>query len=340
MIEIQYHPANKRSPVRKIVLGRRGLAMAVVAGSLLLAFFLASLASLPSVVRRAYRTAHLEMARQERAVQSQKLREHVDRMAALEKVVDQRRIRIEKLIAVYGLRGSAPGQGGLATPPGATGDALVDARRQEAFLRSAVTRLDGQLAVLARFEKENDEMIRHTPAILPIPADQFVVTHTFGWRISPFTKRQDFHAGLDLAAPAGTPIVATADGTVTFAGRYPMRRSTFWWRFGNVVAIDHAGRFVTVYAYCDDVNVRRGQTVRQGEVIGTVGSSGWSTNAHLYYEVRTDLESAGQFRPVDPQIYILNYQWGDAESILDREPVAETDVFEPMPREFLASRRR
>ncbi|MCA1731992.1 MAG: M23 family metallopeptidase [Acidobacteria bacterium] len=334
MIEIQFHSRNVRRGVRHLLLGRGAFIAALVAGVLLLTFLLTSMAAAPTVIRRAYRTSSLREARQERALQASRLRENASQMAGLEKLLDAQRVDVEKLITVYGLEAAAPGQGSAAEPPRtASGDDLGNARRQEAFLNAALVRLERQLDVLSRFETENQEMIRETPAILPIPAEQFVVTHPFGWRISPFTRDRDFHAGIDLAAPTGTPIGAAANGVVTFAGRYPLRGSIFWWRFGNLVAIRHAAGFVTIYAHCDTIDVRAGDRVRQGDVIATVGNSGWSSNSHLHYEVRTS--RGGSYRPVDPQIYILNYRWNNEAQLLNRtrEP-RRKESFEPMPARF------
>ncbi len=333
MIEIQFHSANLRRGVRHLVLGRRAFAALLVAGTILLGFMLTSMAAAPSVIRRAYRTNSLRDMRQENAIQGSRLRENASQLAGLEKLLDEQRMHVEKLLAVYGLEGSTPGQGSAPEPArGASPDALAAVARQEAFLRSSLLRLDRQLDVLSRFEKE--EMIRQTPAILPIPADQFVVTDAFGWRRSPFTRNLDFHAGLDLAAPVGTPIAAAADGVVTFAGRYPIRGSIFWWRMGNLVAIRHANQFVTIYGHCDSVSVRAGQTVRQGDAIATVGESGWSPNAHLHYEVRAS-RGGGGFRPVDPQIYILNYRWNNEAAALDRARESKRpESWEPIPGTF------
>jgi murein DD-endopeptidase MepM/ murein hydrolase activator NlpD len=341
MIEIQFHSANLRRGVRHILLGRGAFIATLAGATLFLAFVLTSMAAAPSVIRRAYRTNSLREMRQERAIQASRLREHASQLAGLEKLLDERRLAVEKLIAVYGLERSAPGHGSAPEPaPPGDADALTMARRQEQFLRTSLTRLDRQLDLLARFEKENEAMIRQTPAILPIPADHFVVTHPFGWRTSPFTKAKDFHAGLDLAAPLGTPVSAAADGVVTFAGRYPMRGSIFWWRFGQIVVVSHSGRFVTIYGHCDQVNVRAGQRVRQGEVIATVGNSGWSSNSHLHYEVRAT-QNGSAFRPVDPQIYILNYRWNNEELVLNKKRKgAKGEAWEPMPASFAGGARR
>jgi murein DD-endopeptidase MepM/ murein hydrolase activator NlpD len=189
-----------------------------------------------------------------------------------------------------------------------------------------MTRLEQQLDLLARYEAANASIVRHTPSILPVPSDQFVLTSPFGMRTSPFTRQADFHKGLDLSAPTGTPIFAAADGVVSFAGRYPLRESVAWWRFGN--------------GHCDTIKVRRGQQVRQGETIATVGSTGWSTNSHLHYEVRSDLQQPGNYVAIDPRIYILNYQWNNEASLLMRSRTSkEYRNFDPLPSAFIGRRR-
>jgi murein DD-endopeptidase MepM/ murein hydrolase activator NlpD len=122
----------------------------------------------------------------------------------------------------------------------------------------------------------------HRPARGPL-------TSGFGYRTHPITGVRRLHAGVDIGAPTGTPIVAAADGRVTFAG----------WRggYGKTVLIDH-GNLVTLYAHQSAVGVRAGQTVRRGETIGRVGSTGQSTGPHLHFEVRVN------GRPRDPLPYL------------------------------------
>ena len=200
-----------------------------------------------------------------------------------------------------------------------------------------MARLQQQLELLSQYELANAALVRHTPSILPLPADQFVLTSPFGTRVSPFTRSGEFHKGLDLSAPVGTPIYAPADGVVSFAGRYPLRESANWWRFGNVVVLNHSDRFITIYGHLDSINVKRGQEVKQGQVIATVGNSGWSTNSHLHYEVRSDLERPGVYVPIDPRIYILNYQWSNEAKLLMRSRASKdyTD-FDPLPPAFVS----
>lgn len=337
MIEIQIHPSDIRRRVRYFFFDRRRVVFGIVALSILLAGLIGSMAAAPTVIRRVYKTNFLSDQREEREIQHERLRENVMQMSSLERSLEEQRIRIEKLITVYGLDRTL-GQGGFSTPnPGKAADEpLDDARRREASLVIAMERLQQQLDLLTRYEAANAEIVRHTPSILPVPSDQFVLTSPFGNRVSPFTRAADFHKGLDLSAPTGTPIYAAADGVVTFAGRYPISQSVAWWRFGNVVTIKHAERFITIYAHCDTVTVRAGQTVKQGDVIATVGSTGWSTNSHLHYEVRSDLEQPGTYAPVDPRIYILDHQWSNEAVLLMRaRTTRDYRNFDPLPSAFV-----
>ena len=114
----------------------------------------------------------------------------------------------------------------------------------------------------------------------PLP-DAYPITSSFGGRTDPITGESDFHGGTDIAAPAGTPILAAADGTVTIAN------GTDSWGggYGYYIKIHHDATYDTLYAHCSAICVTAGQTVRQGEVIGYVGSTGNSTGNHLHFEV-------------------------------------------------------
>jgi murein DD-endopeptidase MepM/ murein hydrolase activator NlpD len=103
----------------------------------------------------------------------------------------------------------------------------------------------------------------------------------FGYRSDPFNHRSAMHPGLDLAGPIGTPIYATADGTVARAG----------WNsggYGNLVEIDHGRGISTRYGHMSAILVREGDRITRGQQIGRMGSTGRSTGSHLHYEVRID----------------------------------------------------
>lgn len=338
MIEIQIHPSDIRRRVRYFFFDRRRVVLGIVLLSIVLVGLIGSMAAAPTVIRRVYKTNFLHEQREERAIQHERLQENVVQMSSLERGLDEQRIRVEKLITVYGLERTL-GQGGFSTPNRKTNpdeQPLQDAHRREVSLMTAMKRLELQLDLLARYEAANAEIVRHTPSVLPVPADQFVLTSPFGNRVSPFTRTADFHKGLDLSAPIGTPIYAAADGVVTYAGRYPISQSVNWWRFGNVVTLNHANRFITIYAHCDSVKVRAGDKVTQGQIIATVGNTGWSTNAHLHYEVRSDIEQPGKYEPIDPRIYILNYQWSNEAVLLMRARTSKDyRNFDPLPSAFV-----
>ena len=344
MIEIQIVPSDIRRNVRYVFFDRRRVVVAILALSVILAGVIGSMAAAPTVIRRVYKDNYLRSMRNERDIQRQRLRENVVQMTSLENSLEDHRVRVEKLITVYGLDRNL-GAGGFSLPlhdkndPGDT--QLDDAFHREQALKHSMQHLQQQLELLGQYEAANAEIVRHTPSILPVPSDQFVLTSPFGSRINPFTRAADFHKGLDLSAPTGTPIYATADGVVSFAGRVPLRQSVNWWRFGNVVVVNHSDRFITIYGHCDTTKVRAGQTVKQGQVVATVGSTGWSTNSHLHYEVRTDLEAPGTYVPIDPRIYILNYQWNNEAILLMRSRTSKDyKDLDPLPSAFFGRKRR
>ncbi|HUP46181.1 MAG TPA: M23 family metallopeptidase [Thermoanaerobaculia bacterium] len=340
MIEIQIHPSDIRRKVRYFFFDRRRVVIGIVALSAILGGLIGSMAAAPTVIRRVYKNNYLSSMHQEREIQRERLRENVVQMSSLDRSLEEQRIRVEKLLTVYGLDRSL-GQGGESTPDaGSAALFLGDARWREMSLKYAMQRLQEQLDLLAEYERANRDLVRHTPSILPVPSDQFVLTSPFGNRISPFTRAADFHKGLDLSAPRGTPIYAAADGVVTFSGRYPLKQSVNWWRMGNVVVINHADRFITIYAHCDTTVAKRGERVRQGQTVATVGSTGWSTNAHLHYEVRSDIEKPGTFVPIDPRIYILNYQWNNEASLLIQARASKDyKDYDPLPSAFVGRKR-
>ena len=137
---------------------------------------------------------------------------------------------------------------------------------REQSLRELQTHLDKKTAVLAA-----------TPTILPTKG---LVTAGFGYRKSPFTGKREFHEGMDIAALPGTPVVATADGIVRFAGPAAS--------YGNVVFIDHGHGFATAYGHNSTIRVHARQRVRRGETIAYVGNTGRTTGPHVHYEVHLD----------------------------------------------------
>lgn len=126
--------------------------------------------------------------------------------------------------------------------------------------------------------KNNDEMLKCIPAIQPVSNKNLKQTASgYGYRIDPIYKTTKFHSGMDFSANIGTPVYATGDGRVVKVG----------WEsgYGKLIKIDHGFGYMTWYAHLNDYNVRVGQKVVRGEVIGKVGNTGKSTGPHLHYEV-------------------------------------------------------
>ena len=119
----------------------------------------------------------------------------------------------------------------------------------------------------------------HIPAIQPVPEKYLrTMASGYGARRDPVYGTMKFHEGMDFSAPTGTPVYATADGTVT--------TSSWQSAYGNMVEISHGYNYTTRYAHLSKLIARQGQQVKRGDLIGLVGNTGKSTGSHLHYEVR------------------------------------------------------
>lgn len=127
--------------------------------------------------------------------------------------------------------------------------------------------------------------VHGTISTYPLPGYR-EISDSYGWRIHPITKKKSLHTGTDIPAPSGTQVHAAGAGVVIMAGWYGA--------YGNAVIIDHGGGYTTLYGHNSRLGVSVGDTVKAGETIAYVGSTGWSTGAHLHFEVRVNGE------PTDP----------------------------------------
>ena len=142
--------------------------------------------------------------------------------------------------------------------------------------------------------KNKEKLLSSIPSIQPVSNKNLNrIGSGFGSRIDPVYKDRRFHKGLDFTAPLGTPIYATADGTVREAGFSADG-------FGNKVVINHGYGYETLYGHMYRVKARAGEKVKRGEVIGYIGSTGKSTGPHCHYEVHRN------GIPVDPIYYFYN----------------------------------
>ncbi|MBM3387763.1 MAG: M23 family metallopeptidase [Betaproteobacteria bacterium] len=117
-------------------------------------------------------------------------------------------------------------------------------------------------------------------AYLAAPVAYSRKTSGMGTRLHPIFQKQQIHRGIDYAAPSGTPAYSVGDGVIEFAGVQG--------GYGNVVIVRHGGGHSTLYAHLSRIHVRKGQSVSQGQAIGAVGSTGWSTGPHLHFEFRVN----------------------------------------------------
>jgi murein DD-endopeptidase MepM/ murein hydrolase activator NlpD len=151
---------------------------------------------------------------------------------------------------------------------------------------------------LISLAKEKENMLRCIPAILPISNKDLTRTASgYGLRIHPYYKITKFHYGMDFTAPSGTDVYATGDGVV--ADVVSSKRG-----LGNNIVLDHSFGYMTIYAHLEKFNVKVGQHVKRGDVIGFVGSTGMSLAPHLHYEVKINGSN------VDP----VNYYFNDLSS--------------------------
>jgi len=187
-------------------------------------------------------------------------------------------------------RGPAAPRGAPAKARAASLDDQVSALRKE-VLRLEQTAQQRQLSLgeLVTELEDKHQRLASSPAIWPA---QGWLTSRFGTRISPFTGRRQFHAGIDVAGERGTPVVATAAGKVSFAGKKgPL---------GKTVIIDHGHGIRTFYGHNDELFVKRGETVDRGVRVAALGSTGRSTGPHLHYTVEV------RGKAVNPLDYIFD----------------------------------
>jgi len=156
-------------------------------------------------------------------------------------------------------------------------------------LESRASHLAGALDTVASKLNERVSWISSTPAIAPVKG---IFTSGFGVRADPLTHGRGDHQGVDIAAAPGQPVRASADGVVIRAGDVG--------GLGQAVFIAHGFGVTTRYGHMSRIEVRPGQRVKRGDVVGRVGNTGRSTGYHLHYEVRVDGD------PVNPLAYILD----------------------------------
>ncbi len=135
---------------------------------------------------------------------------------------------------------------------------------------------------IAKLAEEKEKLLLAIPAIQPISNKELTrMASGYGWRSDPFTKARKMHWGMDFTAPKGTPIYASGDGKIIRADNNSSG-------FGKHIRIDHGYGYLSLYAHMSAYNVKKGQRVKRGDLIGFVGSTGRSEAPHLHYEIWKD----------------------------------------------------
>ena len=155
---------------------------------------------------------------------------------------------------------------------------IIDVTKRLDVLSKQIVVQSKSLDEIVDLAKAKEKMLASIPAIQPLKAEDLTrMASGYGMRMHPILKIRKMHKGMDFTAPKGTPIYASGNGTVSRANRSAT--------FGKVVYIEHGYGYKTVYAHMSKIGVKKGQTVKRGDIIGYVGNTGRSVSAHLHYEV-------------------------------------------------------
>ena len=147
---------------------------------------------------------------------------------------------------------------------------------------------------ITKLAEEKEKLLVAIPAIQPINNENLTrMASGYGWRSDPFTKARKMHWGMDFSAPKGTPIYASGDGKVTRADNNSSG-------YGKHVRVEHGYGYMSLYGHMSQYNVKVGQKVKRGDIIGFVGSTGRSEGPHVHYEVWKD----------DERINPINFYYG------------------------------
>jgi murein DD-endopeptidase MepM/ murein hydrolase activator NlpD len=176
---------------------------------------------------------------------------------------------------------------------GGSGGVLLPAAKRAAqppettfgMLRSLLGSIENRLLSVKSEIEDQQALARATPSVWPVSG---WLSSQYGYRKDPYTGLPDWQAAIDIAAERGKPIRATADGTVESVG--------YLGNYGNQVLVNHGYTIATRYGHLSGFNVRVGQKVRRGEVIGYVGATGRATSPHLHYEIIVDGKAMNPLR--------------------------------------------
>lgn len=281
---IKYHTVilvpHARAKLRKWRISNLQIAIALSAFTLLTAV---SVFVLVSFFTGGVDSTRVERLRQENQELRQANLAFEESIGDLQSRLGDYEARTRKLAIVAGIENLEGGEAGVGGE--GTGVNPVDLD----FLEYRATRLSRKLDHVQSELAERVRWISSMPSVAPVKG---IVTSGFGTRRDPITGRRTFHPAVDIAAPPGQEVRAPSDGLVTRAGRIG--------GLGNAVYLSHGFGIATRFGHMSRLEVRPGQQVERGELLGYVGRTGRSTGYHLHYEVHVDGEA------INPLGYILD----------------------------------
>ncbi len=210
----------------------------------------------------------------ELTTQIQSLEGVIDELGARSALDPAQARAMDKLPAIVKARAAGGTSQTNAAISNLVSTSLISPEDTFGVLRTLLSALEARLSNVRQGIERQEKLAAATPSIWPAKG---WLTGRFGGRSDPFTGQSAFHQGLDISASKGQPVYATADGRVESAA--------YASEYGNLIVLQHDFGITTRYGHLSGFNVKAGQTVHRGDVIGYVGSTGRSTGAHLHYEI-------------------------------------------------------
>ena len=326
-MEFQLHPAARSGAVRCFAWSARGERWAAAVAGALAALCLSLWFTVPVLASRGAGAIEESSARLRLSQAGAEQREREARAAEIRARALETADQLSRIAFLYGVplerwpRSLNPEMGLLAGQ-----DPARFAQGCERYLAG----LERGRALLAAAETDDPGLAARTPSRLPVRSELVEPSALFGPRVSPWTRAEEFFPGVDLAAPAGSEVIAPADGVVVFIGRPKARPVSRLTRFGNLVVLRHGSAGATLYGHLRQVTVRRGERVVRGQVLGIVGTTGWAVSPGLHYEYWRP--AGGRLMPTDPLFAILDRRLGRRDLSLEQmRATSAAGAIEPPP---------
>ncbi len=304
-MEFQFHPASGRGAVKALSLQESGQRVLVVLAAAAAVVAASLWVTAPVVAMRLLRREDaLRVSRENRMARAEQAR-----VAALAASLRRRAFdRGDLLNRIAFLYDIPPARWPRILNPERGLPIEGAAERIAAALEPYLRALERGRGLLADREEPDHDLPKRVPAILPFAGRLFEPSAFFGPRVSPWTGEEEFFSGVDIAAPAGSAVVAPGSGTVVFAGTVRRSLGGRFWQLGNLVVLSHGPGGATVFGHLSKIDVRRGQRISRGERLATVGATGWALSPQLHYEYwRPEGET---LRPTDPLFAALDHRVG------------------------------